>query len=409
MAMIGGRERATSIVALLGLTQIIGYGTTYYCFAILAAGITAEFGISQATYYGLLSLAFVLSGFVAPAIGRIFDRFGAARVMAIGSLLSAAGLAALAVAPSVVHFAGALVFTQVCACLVLYEAAFTALVQLSPEQGPRRIMYLTLIAGFASSVFWPLTNVLEGGIGWRWTMAAYALANLAICLPCHLLVARWCAPHLANRRPAAAQPDERAEAPPHSEGTLRRLMVLVTAGFAISSLALSAVLAQMVPMLQALGFGASSLAVSILFGPAQVIVRFTNLLFGKSQHPLHVTVFALALLPLGFVVAAAFAPQHVAAIVFVVFVGMASGLKSIVQGSLPLALFGAANYGARLGRIASARYILAALAPFIFAVLQDHMTATAAAWIFAGIGLVGVGCFVEVARILRNAPRPPSP
>lgn len=388
---------------LLGLTQIIGYGSLYYSFSILSTDIAATFNWTEAHFFGVFSLALLAGAVVAPFVGRMLDRFGAARMMSLGTVLSALMLAVTAWTPGPLTFIAALMLMQVVSCLVLYDAAFPALVQLVPADGRRRIIHLTLIAGFASSLFWPLTSWLDGQLGWRVTLSLYALANLALCLPAHLLVARWTRTALAAGPARTAVADA---AKPHATvppAKLAYAMWLVTAGFALSSLALSAVLSQMVPLLQALGFGASVLAVSTLFGPAQVVVRFGSLVFPGQRHPLTVGMFALSLLPLGLVIAALGAPAFWAAVAFVVLVGLCSGLKSIVQGTVPLVLFGPQGFGSRLGLMAGFRYASGALAPFLFSLLSGMASASAAALVFAALGLLGVVALWQVRRLLQPA------
>lgn len=390
---------------LLGFTQIIGYGSLYYSFSILADDIAATFGWTQAGFFGVFSLALLAGAFVAPFVGRMLDRFGAARMMSMGTVLSAFMLAVAAWAPGPLTFVAALMLMQVVSCFVLYDAAFPALVQLVPADGRRRIVHLTLIAGFASSLFWPLTSWLDGHFGWRVTLSLYAFANIVFCFPAHLLVTRWTRHAVAMAAAGQVQPDP---VEPHATipaNKLTQAMWLVTAGFAFSSVALSAVLSQMVPLLQALGFGASALAVSTLFGPAQVAVRFGSLVFPGQRHPLTVAIFALALLPLALVIAALGAPAFTAAVAFVILVGLCSGLKSIVQGTVPLTLFGSKGFGSRLGLMAGFRYASGALAPFLFSFVSGMTSASAAALVFAGLGILGVAALWLVARLLQpNAP-----
>ena len=159
----------------------------------------------------------------------------------------------------------------------------------------------------------------------------------------------------------------------------------------------------MVPLLTAVGLGASALLVSTLFGPAQVLVRFVNLMIGAARHPIGAALLALMLLPAAIAVLALGAPAVMAAVLFAVMLGFGSGLKSIVQGSLPLALFGANGYGARLGVMASARQVLASVAPFALAFLIDALGVRPALWIVGGVGLLGLLCLVQVARYVRRA------
>lgn len=397
-------HRSTAATWLLGLTQIVGYGSLYYCYSILAADIAASFGWTEAGFFGVFSIALLCGAFVAPFVGRAIDRFGAARLMSLGSVLSALMLSVTALAPGPMTFTAALMVMQVVSCFVLYDAAFPALVQMAPENGRRRIVQLTLIAGFASSLFWPLTSWIDHHVGWRMTLAIYAIANLVICLPIHMAVARWTRQIVIDARsrpPVAEAVPLHASVPPDQ---LKKAMWLVTAGFAFSSLALSAVLSQMVPLLQALGFGAASLAVSTLFGPAQVAVRLGNLVFSGGRHPLSVAMFALSLLPLALVVAAVGAPAFPAAVTFVILVGLCSGLKSIVQGTVPLTLFGAQGFGSRLGLMAGFRYASGAVAPFFFSLVSGSASAAVAAIVFAFLGMMGVGALWLVRRKLQPQP-----
>jgi MFS family permease len=391
-------NRASLTVWLLGLTQIIGFGAVYYCFAILAKDISADFGWSHPQFFGCISLGLAAGGLVTPFVGRAFDRFGAARLMSLGSVLMSLALVATALAPSGLWFVLVFVVANVVSTLVLYDAAFTSLVQLSPVDGSRRITYLTLIAGFASSLFWPLTTHLNTSLGWRETLLIYATLNLVICGPAHYVLWRWSQQVRESSKIVAANSNEKigSLAPQH----FNKAMLLMTAGFVASSVALSAVLVQMVPLLQSLGFGAASLWVATLFGPAQVVVRFTNLVFGSTRHPLSVTVFATLLMPLGLFLAAGMAPLVVGAVAAVVFIGMSSGLKSIVQGTLPLALFGSRGYGARLGFMASFRYVAAALAPFGFAAVSDQAGPAMACIVFGLIGATGLASFIWLGLVL---------
>jgi MFS family permease len=387
--------RPSIIVWLLGLSQIVGYGTLYYSFSILANDTAASFGWPVSWLYGSLSLALLVGGLVAPEVGRRIDRHGAGLVMTLGSGLAAIALLVAGLAPNGVVFTLAMVAMQVTAALVLYDAAFAALVQAAGPEARLRITHLTLIAGFASTIFWPLTAWLHTMLGWREIYFAFAAANLVLCLPIHAILAQQRKHHLA--RPAVAPAAAGRDLAPAA--LQRRLLWLVTIGFALAGFALAAMLAQMVPMLTALGLGTSALLVSTLFGPAQVLVRFVNMLVGVRRHPILATVIALVMVPAAIAILTLSAPWAAGAVLFAVLLGFGSGLKSIVQGTLPLALFGSGSYGARLGYMAAFRQGLAALAPFALAFLIDAIGPGHALWAMAAVGVLGLGCMLEVARL----------
>ncbi len=391
-------HRQAIIVWLLGLTQIIGFGTIYYAPAILASSISQEFHWTQPHFFGAFSIALAVSGLVSPLVGRAFDAYGAARLMVLGSVLCAAALVLLSISTGVA-FVIAMVALQVFGNLALYDAAFTSLVQANPQNGSRRIAYLTLIAGFASTVFWPLTTWLLTHFTWRETVMLFAALNFVVCGGVHLLIWTWSKTERASGQRKDPAPHVAASLP---DARITQGMALVAIGFTFGSMALSAVLAQMVPLLGTLGFGVASLWVATLFGPAQVVVRFTNLMFGSKNHPLVVTIFALALMPLGLIVAATTAPAVAGAVLAVILVGMCSGLKSIVQGTLPLKLFGSEGYGARLGLMASSRYVAGALSPFLFSWIAARSNPEVACLVFAGLGFVGVMCFVWLGVLLKR-------
>jgi MFS family permease len=391
-------------VILLGLSQIIGYGTVYYSIAILAGDIAAEFGWPVSWVMGAFSLALLAGGAMAPFAGRMVDRHGAGPVMTAGSLAVAAALAIASLAPGPIAFTAALVAIELASPFVLYDAAFAALVQLCGARGGLRITHLTLIAGFASTLFWPFTTWLHGALDWRTILQLFAAMNLLVCLPIHAVIARLRPfPEAEETAPTAGGTPER----PLPKALQPRAFAFATAGFALSGFLLSATLTQMVPMLAGFGIGAAALWVSTLFGPAQVLVRFVNMLVGVRAHPLTVTLLAAALLPTSALVLMATAPSEWGAAVFAVLLGFGSGLKSITQGTVPLSLFGSQAYGARLGRMAFARHFLAAIAPFAYSGLVDLFGPTIALATFVAVGFAGLAALAEVARIRRRALRDP--
>lgn len=384
----GTETSGRNIMLLLGLSQILGYGTLYYSFSILAASVAVDLGWPQSWLYGAFSAGLFLGGLAAPLVGRRIDRHGGPRVMSVGSLAAAASLLLAASAPNGWVFALAVIAMQLSGTLALYDAAFAALVQATGPSARKRITQLTLIAGFASTIFWPLTTALHELMHWRLILLGFALANLLVCLPVHLWLAR-------QRRAITIQPSGDKPSSVVVTGSVPvalqgRALWLATLGFALSGFTLSAMLTQMVPVLTTLGLGTSALFVSTLFGPSQVLVRFLNMLLGAKRDPMAATLLSLVLLPLAVALLTSSAPMFIGAALFAVLLGFGSGLKSIVQGTLPLALFGAEAYGARLGFMASVRQALAAFAPFVLAALGESIGVHGALWVTVAVGIVGL-------------------
>ena len=363
-------------------------------FSILAPDMAEYFAWSTEWIFGALSAALLVGGLAAPWLGSLFDRWGAGRAMTLGSVVAAAALAACAMAPGKIAFVAALIAIEVAANVVQYGAAFALLVQLRPEVAQRSITYLTLIAGFASTIFWPLTTALHEHLSWQNVYLVFAALNLLICMPLHAWLARG----------ASAREPLEAAVPLQAEGVLaprsRRLgFALMVAGFALQSLVSSAALVHMVPLLSALGLGATAAIVGALFGPSQVLSRLINMLLGRDLQPLHLATIAAALLPGGVLVLILTAPSVPGAMAFAVIFGMGNGLLSIVAGTLPLSLFGSEGYGRLQGKMMAARLITSAIAPFALALSMTWIGVIWSLAVTAGLGAIAVLAFVLIGRL----------
>lgn len=392
------------LVAALGATQVIGYGSLYYAFPILAPAVAQEFGVGQPLLFGLLSAGLLLGGLAAPSLGGLIDRIGAGRVMTAGSLAMALLLTLLAAAPNIQVFGGLILLIELLSFAVLYDAAFALLAQKRPGDTRKAITRLTLIAGFASTLFWPLTGLLGETLGWRGTQLVFAGGQL-ICAALHWRVAA--APVIEVQLPKPETPGPQpVTAPVMTDAAARRAFWLLALGFALTGMAISAITVHLVEILRALDLGETAYLAAMAMGPSQVAVRVMDATVWRERHPLFIAILsasaiaaAIALLlvlpgllpglaqPLAFVFAATF--------------GAGAGLSSIVRGAVPVALFGASGLGLRLGRLAAIRNLLGASSPFLFA--------SAAAWSMPGalsaalvLALAGLAALLLLHRVLRR-------
>ncbi|MFZ5674455.1 MAG: arsenite efflux MFS transporter ArsK [Pseudomonadota bacterium] len=383
-------------IVALGATQIIGYGTLYYAFSILAPDMARDLSWSVEWIFGILSISLLVGGLVAPWFGILIDRYGAGRMMTIGSACVAAALVGCSLAPNKLVFAGTLIVVEVAASLVQYGAAFALLVQLRPQGAQRSITYLTLIGGFASTVFWPITAFLEAYMSWRSTYLIFAALNLLVCLPLHAWLARGLARSRAGITTGAEAVAGRLSAARRPAGFA--LMILA---FSLQSFVASAVLIHMVPMLSELGLTATAAIIATFFGPSQVASRLINMAFGRNLSPVILATIAAALMSGALLVLVFSAPSVTGAMAFAVLFGLGNGLFSIVLGTLPLLLFGSEGYGRLQGRVGSARLIVSAAAPFA---LAAGMAQIGVVWSLSATMALGAGsvlAFLGIFRLLR--------
>lgn len=383
----------TRTILALGVTQIVGYGTLYYAFAVLAKDLTGEVGVSMPFAFGAFSLALLAGGAVAPIAGRAIDRYGAARVMALGSVGAGLALAALSQATGPVTLVAALILVEMVSAMVLYDAGFAALAQSAGAAGTRRaITLMTLLGGFASTVFWPVTHVLGEGIGWRETYLIFAALHLFLCLPLHLTLLR----QSVGDDQASRMPAEAALLPAGKHG---RAMLWLAVAFSLGGVVFSALTVQWVLVLQATGLSAAAaVAAGTLLGPAQVGVRVLDLIFGVRQHPMTMALLSGGLLVLSLGLLMVMPTSLVGAMVFATVFGLASGLTSIVRGTVPLALFGAEGYAGRLGLLAGLRLASSALAPFALSLALTGLGASVTISVAFGVALAAMLALALVPR-----------
>ena len=393
MSEVSAARPIWPIVLAFGITQIVGYGTLYYAFAILVPAVAAELEVPPSTLFGVLSAGLLLGGLVAPRLGRAMDRFGAPRLMVLGSAIVPVLLGLLALTPGLFGFAILIVLIQIVSVLVLYDAAFASLAQIAGQEARRSITHLTLIAGFASTLFWPLTGWLVSHLDWRQVYALFALMQLVLVLPLHAWIARRVGD---GRRSTAGGGSATVTAPPPAPRP--RVFWLVALSFALTGTLGSALSIHMVAVLQATGLHEGAYLAAMLMGPAQVASRLTDALFWRNLHPVIVATIAASAYPLAMLVMLLAPAGLLTAAAFAVLFGVGQGLSSIVKGTVPLALFGAGGYAAMLGRLTRIRVLLGAGAPFVFAAAVDTVGAKISLGILLAIGIAAILPLVLLRR-----------
>ncbi len=183
-------EPKVGIVVRLGVAQTLAWASSYYLPAMLATSMARDLGISTPTVFAAFSAALIVSALVGPPAGRLIDRLGGRQVLVWTSIIFAVGLGALGFARSPTELFLAWLIIGIGMGSGLYEAAFSALVVLYGDRSRSAITGITLIAGFASTVGWPLSTFLEAHIGWRGACFSWAVLHLTLGLALNLSLPR---------------------------------------------------------------------------------------------------------------------------------------------------------------------------------------------------------------------------
>ena len=351
------------IILALGTTQTLAWASSYYLPAILADPIARDLGISSTWIFTAFSASLVISALIGPRVGRQIDLVGGRSVLSLSNLVLAAGLALLGFTSSIPMLVIAWLLLGVGMGAGLYDAAFAALGRIYGDAARRSITGITLLAGFASTVGWPLSAWGLETIGWRNTCFAWAAAHILIGLPLNLLML----PAVKGAKAAVA-----AAVKPHIP--IDRTMIVLAFVFAAAWTVTGAMAAHLPRIMEAAGATtAQAVFAGALIGPAQVAARIFEAGFLSRYHPLVSTKLACITHPIGTAILGLAGGG--AASVFALFHGSGNGILTIARGTLPLAVFGPENYGYRLGIIGAPARMAQAAAPLLFGLLIEAMGA----------------------------------
>jgi len=383
----------------LGFTQIVGWGTTYLMPSVLGRELQDALGLTPELVFAGITVMFAVSAVCSPRVGRIVDRTGARRLMTAGSVIYAVSLVGLAAAQGPASYLACWALMGIASALALSTPSSIAIVQVAGPRARQAIALLTIIGGLASTVFWPLTGALDAALSWRQTLLLYAAVHLLACAPIHWLILPRRPPvHPAASGPAAATSGVAPE-------DLSRAFLLLSISLAFGAFVFTGVQLQMIEIMRGLGHSpAAALMLASMIGPAQVGIRIFELLFGHRYSIMRSAVFGSLMLPVALALALLAGNVFAVALFVVVAYGMSNGLKAVQRATLPLALFGRAQFGAYMGRLALPQGVVAAVAPPIMASVLHRFGTAGALWLcfgFATISLVAMILLAQRGRAVR--------
>lgn len=390
--------RLLFVIPVLGVTQILAWGSSYYLLAVLAQPIASDTGWPLAWVVGGLSLGLLVAGIVSPRVGDSIQRLGGRLVLATSAVFLALGLIGLALSPNLPLYVASWLVLGIGMGAGLYDAAFATLGRLYGQRARTAIASLTLFGGFASTVCWPLSALLVAEFGWRNACLIYAAIHVAVLLPFYVF-----ALPREPRRPLNGAGVRAHEDTPHihpASNSSPLLFALIALVITISSMISAMLSVHLLTILQTREIAlAAAVALGAIVGPSQVGARAIEMAISRYHHPIWTklasTVFVaigVGLLWTGFPIVAA----------ALIFYGAGIGIESIARGTLPLAVFGDDRYASIMGRIAMPSLIMQAASPSIGALLIDSFGADRALEALFAMAVINVALVACLYMVLRR-------
>jgi MFS family permease len=396
----GACRRARAIVAALAVTQTVGYGALYYSFSVLLTPLARDLHTSTTTVTGAFTAAVLVGAVAAVPVGRWLDRHGGRALMTAGSAAGTGLLAALSTVHTLPALYAVWIGIGLASATAFYEAAFAVVVTWHPTPRARAnaLLAVTVVAGFASSIFLPLTGALVDRYGWRTAVILLAVIHGAITIPLHAAVLR--------------RPPRRATTTPtrYDDGYARRQAVrtalhdrhfwILTTAFVANAAALSALSVHLVAYLVELGHPAVFAAtIAGLLGVLSVTGRLT---VTGLQRRIRTTTAVAGIFTIQAIAAATLpliGPTTIGAITGVVAFGLGFGVATIARPTLLAARYDTTGFATITGITTVPMTIAKAGAPLAAAALH-----TAAHSYTPVLAAVAAACLVAAAGILATPP-----
>ncbi|MFC7547812.1 MFS transporter [Plantactinospora sp. GCM10030261] len=403
-AGIGGghrhARRGWRIVAALAVTQTVGYGTLYYSFAVLLQPMTVDLRASATEITGAFTAAILTWAVMAAPVGRWLDRHGGRALMTCGSLLGTGLLAAWSQVRTTAQLYAVFVGIGIAMAMALYEPATAVLVSwFDPDRRPRALLGMIVVAGFASTIFLPLTGQLVDRYGWRTALVILAGVHGVVTVPLHAVFVR--------RQPTMTRTTtsdgNRTGRLPVAGAVLRDgRFWLLAAAFVAHSAAMSTMTVHLVGFLASRGHSATFAAtIAGLLGVFSVTGR---LLLAAGHRRIRMValvagIFAVQATAAGFL--PLLARSRVGAIIGVVTFGLGFGVASLAAPVLLADRYGTAGYATIAGILATPVTVARAGAPFAAAALLTTLDAYPPV-----LAAIAAACGVAAAGILARARHP---
>ncbi|WP_046570506.1 MFS transporter [Micromonospora sp. HK10] len=409
---VGGRH-GWRIVAALAITSTIGYGTLYYAFAVLLGPMAASLDASTTAVTGALTASVLAGALMAIPVGRWLDRHGGRALMTAGSITATALLIAWSQVHTIGQLYAVMIGIGITGAMVLYEPAFAVIVSwFTPDRRPTALLAVTVVAGFASTIFMPLTGLLVAQLGWRGALLTLAAVHGVVTVPLHALTIRR--PPQVRAPIPAARPDHTLRRIAARAAMRDRRFWILAAALIAHGAATSTIGVHLVGYLTSRGHPATFAATTAgLLGVLSVTGRLV-LTSARRRLPITTIVATVFAIQAGAVLAMPFtAGSRVGAVITVTGFGLGFGIASLATPALLADRYGTAAYATIAGRLAAPVTTAKAAAPLLAATLLPHggyhllLAAVTTACLLAAVGMLSVGSRSEGDEHDDNPGQPP--
>lgn len=366
--MISDRKILSALV-ILAITQLIGWGTIGFP-AVVGRQVAADLQMDLAAVFAGSSVLYLTMGLCAPLLATPFVRYGGRVVMMASVVAAVPGFVLISFAHGpLLYFSGWLLL-GVAGSAGLSTASYILLSEIAGQKSKSAIGALMLVTWLSSSLFWPITSLLESLVGWRGTCLVYAGAILLISLPLYT----FALPRRAERDVDLTSNGNALDAEPPAQSTFY-LLVLAIALNAFVQFGLSAVL---IELFKAEGLSAAeAVSFASTLGVVQISARAIDFVGAGRWDGITTGLVAGVALPVAMLLLMVSGGSYGAIAAFILIYGLGSGALAVARATMPLVFYDKVEFAKASSRIALPLNVLSAISPPVLVILLNRFGSNA--------------------------------
>jgi predicted MFS family arabinose efflux permease len=402
MSPTSSDHRGNAAVWALAVAQLVAWGAVYYAFSLFVVPMEHTLGWSRTSTNAALSVGLLVSGLAAYPVGRWIDHGHGRAVMVAGSVLASVMLVVWSQAENLGMLFFVWIGLGVSIAATLYDPVFAVITRSYPRDFRTKITLITLVGGFASTAFIPLTQGLIDVLGWRHALLALAAINLCVCLPIHALAIH------GDGSGRIDTTDKAALKAMNAASTRRALRSPVFWALAVCFTAyyitFAALTFHLVPLMTERHIPQATILVTMaLIGPAQVLARVLWFAFGRNVSPKIVGIVITTAFSVSVVILLVAGASPMLLMLFALVYGGANGMMTILRGTIVQDVMGMDGFGAINGMLSTPSNLAKGIAPIAAATIwaSGHSYVPVEGAVL-GVSLVSLAAFCVAMGLARR-------
>ena len=334
-------------ILFLAVAQTILWAGLYYLFPALFARWELNLGFSKTAIASAFTSALIISSLLAPLVGNLIDKGHGQKILIGSSILGAAGLIVLSFSSEfwVFFLTWSVIGIALSGCL--YEPCFAYVTKVRGTKAKDAIIFITLIAGFAGTVSFPVANIFADLINWQASARLFAFVILLFVVPILFLSTKNEDKHSINLN---SSPDKISNYKLRDD-LIRPEFSYLFFSFFVLALAHGMIITHIIPLLIERNISNSiQLLISASIGPMQVLGRIIMIILQRQNFSINIISTLTFLLKIIGTVFLIYANDNIYfLILFVIFQGSGAGMTSISRAVVTANIMGYERFGSVSG------------------------------------------------------------